>query len=119
MCFGYDIQKLNGDKVHSLFNDVTNCYNVRSFESQFFESPMQVTFTTSDSEQLPVPYVVLLALHATCARVAHLSGEAKHIDKLDHDADNLGILAPDGSSAEVLSSTLWNCMALVLIFRRY
>ncbi|KAK0207733.1 hypothetical protein IW262DRAFT_1281698, partial [Armillaria fumosa] len=141
MCFGYDIQKLNGDKVHSLFNvmtlehnvhdlfdrlkiwfektDVTNCYNVRSFEPQFFESPTQVTFTTSDNEQLPVPSAALLALHATCARVAHLSGVAEHIDKLDRDADDLAILAPDGSSAEVLSSALWNRMALVLIFRRY
>ncbi|KAK0217286.1 hypothetical protein IW262DRAFT_1449609 [Armillaria fumosa] len=136
MCFGYDIQKLNGDKVHSLFNvmtlehnvhvlfdrlkiwfektDVTDCYNIRSFEPQFFEFPTQVTFTTSDNEQLPVPSAALLTLHATCAKVAHLSGAAERIDKLDRDAEDLGVLAHDGSSGVVLSNALLNHMNQVI-----
>jgi hypothetical protein len=40
-----------------------------------------VTFTTSDPVLLPLPSPQLLALHAACAQVAHLSGAREFIDK--------------------------------------
>jgi hypothetical protein len=57
----------------------------------------------------PPPSPLLLALHATCARVAHLSGAAEVLEKLDQDAekaeeaeflDRLGLNAEDSEDSE-------------------
>jgi hypothetical protein len=48
----------------------------------------------------------LLALHATCCKVAHLSGAAEYIDMTYRDADEMGVLAPDGTSGDVLGFAL-------------
>jgi len=47
-------------------------------------------------------------LHAACAKVAHLSGAGEHIDELDRDMDDLGVLAFDGGSSAVLVHALLN-----------
>ena len=47
---------------------------------------MMVNFS-SVHEGAPPPSPLLLALHATCARVAHLSGAAESLEKLDQDAE--------------------------------
>jgi hypothetical protein len=65
-----------------------------------------VTFSTSDPEHLPVPSPDLLALHATCCKVAHLSGAAEYIDKNWDDLDETGVLAYDGSSGDILNHKL-------------
>ncbi|KAF8121382.1 hypothetical protein EV363DRAFT_1069195, partial [Boletus edulis] len=49
----------------------------------------------------PDPRIV--ALHATCARIAHLSGAGVYLDNLERDADELDVLAADGSSFAVLT----------------
>ncbi|KAK0434466.1 hypothetical protein EV421DRAFT_1892740 [Armillaria borealis] len=132
-CFGYDVEQLNGAKVHSLYNvmtmeanvhesfkrlgiwfektgritlilylaKVTNCYKLRCIYALHLW-PTEVTFTTPDNENLP--------LVTACARVAHLSGAAQYIDKLDHDVEDLGVLAENGSSGEVLIGALLNRM---------
>lgn len=68
--------------------------------------PEKVTFTSSDATTLPVPSPELLALHAACAKVAHLSGVGEEIDKFDRDLDDLHVLAADGSSSSVLAHAL-------------
>ena len=83
-----------------------NCYHVKT-TSQYYQVPAKVTFTSSDPTGLPVPSSELLALHAACAKVAHLSGAGEQIDKFDRDLDDLGILALDGSSSSILSHALW------------
>ncbi|KAK0435626.1 hypothetical protein EV421DRAFT_1834768 [Armillaria borealis] len=50
----------------------------------------RITFTTPDNENLPIPSETLLALHATCAKVAQFSGITL-------------TLAEDGSSGAVPS----------------
>ncbi|KAK0199582.1 hypothetical protein DFS33DRAFT_1397971, partial [Desarmillaria ectypa] len=133
--FGYDVEQLNSTKVHSLYNamtmeanvhdwfhrleiwfektKVTNRYRIRSIDT-LYRLPTEVTFTTPDNENLPVPSETLLALHATCAKVAHFSGAAEYIDKLDRDVEHLGVLAHNGSSGEVLSSALLNRMNQII-----
>jgi hypothetical protein len=68
--------------------------------------PEKITFTSSDPAKLPIPSPELIALHATCAKVAHLSGAGAYIDKLDGDADDLDVLAGDGGSSDVLTHIL-------------
>jgi len=54
----------------------------------------------------PPPDPHLLALHATCARVAHMSGAAEFLDQLQWDAEETKVLAFDGSSADLLSNLI-------------
>jgi hypothetical protein len=67
--------------------------------------PDTVTFTTTDP-RLFLPDPRYLRVHATCAKVAHLSGAGECIDKTLKDLDRIPVLAADGSSAEVLSYAL-------------
>lgn len=48
----------------------------------------------------------LLALHASCARVCHRSGAAEYIDKIVRDIEEVGVLAHDGHSADLLYNAL-------------
>lgn len=63
---------------------------------------LSVTFTSNyENAQLPNPQ--LLALHATYARVAHMSGAAEAFDELDRGVEDARVLAFDGSSAHLLN----------------
>ncbi|GJE94029.1 hypothetical protein PsYK624_101970 [Phanerochaete sordida] len=55
-----------------------------------------------DEETLPLPDPALLALHAACARAVNMSGAAEYMDKIDCDAEDLQVLAEDGSSSGIL-----------------
>ena len=68
-------------------------------------APMVVEFT-SNYKEAPPPDPQLLALHGTCARVAHMSGAAEYFDKLDWDREETKVLASDGSSALLLSNLI-------------
>ncbi|KAF8125459.1 hypothetical protein EV363DRAFT_1402453 [Boletus edulis] len=125
--FGYDIEKVNGPKVHSLYNVMTmqkdahdafdrlemwfestgvaNRYRVQTTR-RIHDVPCEVTFTSPDPLVLPFPSQELLALHAACAKVAHLSGASEYLDNLDRDADELDVLAADGSSFAVLTHAI-------------
>ncbi|KAF9643386.1 hypothetical protein BDM02DRAFT_3273075 [Thelephora ganbajun] len=61
---------------------------------------------SSDWEGAPPPDPKLLALHATCARVAHMSGAAEFLDDLERQAEETDVLAFDGSSAHLLSGLI-------------
>lgn len=65
-----------------------------------------MTFTSSDSTNLPVPSPDFLALHATCAKVTHFSGAGAYLDELDQDVEDLGVLADEGGSVDVLIQAL-------------
>ncbi|KAG9308858.1 hypothetical protein JVU11DRAFT_11488 [Chiua virens] len=64
-------------------------------------APMFVEFD-SDYMQAPPPDPFLLTLHATCARVAHMSGAAEVFDRVDRDMEESKVLALDGSSSSLL-----------------
>ncbi|KAF9483354.1 hypothetical protein BDN70DRAFT_791535, partial [Pholiota conissans] len=60
-----------------------------------------ITFTSTDLS-LPLPNSRYLRLHAAVCRVAHLSGAARYLDLEDRKIEKLGVLACDGSSADLL-----------------
>ena len=70
-----------------------------------------VTFTTPDQDKLPVLSPTYLAIHAACAKVAHLSGAAKCIDKLYRDMDDSTTLDPHGTSASMLEHGIFELQA--------
>ena len=59
------------------------------------DAPMVVEFT-SGYQEAPPPDPQLLALHATSARVAHMSGAAEFLDRLQWDAEETKVLVFDG-----------------------
>jgi len=69
------------------------------------DAPMVVGFA-SGYEEAPPPDPQLLALHVTCARVAHVSGAAEFFNQLQWDAEETDVLAFDGSSAGLLSNLI-------------
>ncbi|KAH9918691.1 hypothetical protein B0H21DRAFT_238900 [Amylocystis lapponica] len=82
-----------------------NSYNLRSVKPYYVQHVSNpITLTTRDD--IPLPSPVYLALHATCARVAHLSGAGRYVDRILRDVECIPVLANDGSSAEVLNYAL-------------
>ena len=71
-----------------------------------FNKPFD-TCKLPDAERILIlPDRRILALHATCARVAHLSGAAEFLDQLAFDIEETQVLLEDGSSAELLDAML-------------
>ncbi|KAJ3831661.1 hypothetical protein F5878DRAFT_549262, partial [Lentinula raphanica] len=120
---GYDMDKINGNKVLSLFNVMTmesnmhdwfnhltvyfetmdgmDCYHVMSMNAH-----IMTTFSTPDPMDLPIPSSKLLALHAACAKVIHLSGAGKYIEEIDDNEETIGVLASNGGSSEILTHAI-------------
>ena len=67
-------------------------------------APVVVEFTSQFEKPPPDP--LLLALHATCARVAHMSGAAEFLDRLERDTEEIKVLTFDGSSAPLLGNLM-------------
>ncbi|KAK7030885.1 hypothetical protein VNI00_013995 [Paramarasmius palmivorus] len=125
--FGYDVDNLNGEKVHSLFNVMTmdrnahdafdrlnlwfqatqtkDCYITKT-SSDWYYPLLKKKITFQSTPDLPAPSPELLALHAACATVAHLSGAGAYIDELDEDTDSLPVLTHDGQSSEILNNAI-------------
>jgi hypothetical protein len=74
----YDHLHADGDRLFATFSPSPHCKGAR----------------------LPNPQ--LLALHAACARVAHMSGAAEAFDELEWEVEETMALASDGSSAHLL-----------------
>ena len=70
-------------------------------------------------EGLPVPSPEWLALHAACAKVAHLSGAAEYIETILRDAEETTVLAADGSSGEILTHLLQHVVRTNVQHRRF
>jgi hypothetical protein len=95
-----------------LFNDtwqnIENKYKLASTLDNFYASkfPEYVEFTTPDPIKYPVPSPTYLAIHAACAKVAHLSGAGECIDKFYRDLEDSQTLDPDGGSADMLEHAI-------------
>ncbi|KAF8556091.1 hypothetical protein OG21DRAFT_1506870 [Imleria badia] len=74
-------------------------------DRQDYGADMFVEFNLKLQGVLP-PDPFLLALHATCARVAHMSGAAEFFDQVQWDAEETRVLASDGSSSTLLDHLL-------------
>ncbi|KIM47226.1 hypothetical protein M413DRAFT_64063 [Hebeloma cylindrosporum] len=135
--FGYDTlpDDLNGSKIHRLENVMTLASDVHHYFDQLsiwfaatpgipnryrLESPypqvlqmypQHVTFTTPDPDNLPVPSPDYLAIHATCAKVAHLSGAGERIDKFYQEMEDCTTLDSGGASAFMLEHAIFELQA--------
>ena len=90
-------------------------YNVQTCppelrEIRMIRNPIQFTIHDVDMPEfqrpapayLPLPNPRYLEIHAACCRVACMSGATDYLDKMRDDVEEIGVLAEDGGSAEVL-----------------
>ncbi|KAF8130726.1 hypothetical protein EV363DRAFT_1450500 [Boletus edulis] len=68
------------------FSDEQDRVSFMSKSSRLCIDSFVVDFSSKD-EQLTPPHPSLLALHATCARVAHMSGATEFFDQIEWDAE--------------------------------
>ena len=92
-----DVGKNNTYRVHTLDDGILSLRHLPP-------NPL-ITFTSSDPS-LRLPNSEYLKLHAAICRVTHMSGAADYLDQEDRDFDRIGVLARDGSSANLLASRL-------------
>ncbi|KAF8551727.1 hypothetical protein OG21DRAFT_1466832 [Imleria badia] len=114
-------QELNGDQVHHLENVMTLWNGIHSIFNELHmwfepsdEDPYMCfvktskpnclpalrdsfTMTTTDSD-LPRPSPDYLRLHASCARIANLSGATRYVESLYSDLDDQDVLENNESS---------------------
>jgi hypothetical protein len=89
-------------KSSLLFQDVPHNYRIRGFQDSVLRHlPTHVTLS-STNPALPLPNPKYLALHAACAKVAHLSGAGEHLDAILREMETTNVLSQDGRSFEVL-----------------
>ncbi|KAI5999985.1 hypothetical protein EDD15DRAFT_2362515 [Pisolithus albus] len=137
-CFGYPNlrQELDGAGIHRLENvmtmdvtthqffdtlkiyftptEVPNRYRLEGVHEYYLANrPEFVTFSTPDPDKYPLPNPTYLAIHATCAKVAHLSGAAEHIEEVFRRMEDTLALAEDGGSSEILYTAILSSMHAV------
>ncbi|KAI5987633.1 hypothetical protein EDD15DRAFT_2371994 [Pisolithus albus] len=116
MTMAHDIHGLfDRLKVYFTATEVSNRYlfeAIRDYAPPLTTS-RYVTFTTPDAEKYPLPNSTYLAIHAACAKVAHLSGAAEHIEEVLRDMEDTRVLARDGGSSEVLYTAMLSSMRTV------
>ncbi|KAF9011275.1 hypothetical protein BDQ17DRAFT_1420670 [Cyathus striatus] len=129
--FGYKTidEELNGVKIHRLENiltlnidvhsafdslqiwleatNVPNTYKVQGQTPVLISGyPKTITFQNHAKIKRSLPSPVYLEIHASCAKVAHLSGAAEYIERITRDFEKMKVLAEDGSSAILLDNAL-------------
>ncbi|KIJ47305.1 hypothetical protein M422DRAFT_164180, partial [Sphaerobolus stellatus SS14] len=95
---GLDVHQ-DFDNLHLwlIQTDQVNQYKLEAIDPILLNDlPQLVTFTTHDQTNLPVPNPAYLALHASCAKVGHLSGAAEYIEKMFSDMEETRVLSADG-----------------------
>ncbi|KAF8528998.1 hypothetical protein BU17DRAFT_37320 [Hysterangium stoloniferum] len=119
--FGYVnlLKDLNDANIHRLENIMTlepklvqpnqpHTYKVKfgyPFMNLGNQFPELISFE-SKYKHLPLPSPTYLGIHAACARVCHLSGAAKYIDKYEREMEDIEVLSTDGASADILHYAL-------------
>ncbi|KAF8964874.1 hypothetical protein BDZ97DRAFT_1904240 [Flammula alnicola] len=92
------VRELNGAGLHRLENVLTLASDLHQMFDKLQlwleRKPDVIVF----SGTLPPPDPRYLALHAACARVAHLSGAGEYIDRILRDIERVGVLASHGNS---------------------
>ncbi|KAH9919726.1 uncharacterized protein B0H18DRAFT_626457 [Fomitopsis serialis] len=67
---------------------------------------VKISFRTAiiDNTPIPPPHPCLIALHATCARIAHMSGAAEHLHECFRETDNISAMTEPTAVYELTRS---------------
>ncbi|KIK26307.1 hypothetical protein PISMIDRAFT_676105 [Pisolithus microcarpus 441] len=84
--------------------DTYRTYEARKGLKERMRVPDIVTFSTTT--EFPLPHPAYIALHALCCEVTWMSGAGEYIVDIERRMDQMGVLAKDGSTADVLMDAL-------------
>ncbi|KAJ2917565.1 hypothetical protein MD484_g2853, partial [Candolleomyces efflorescens] len=115
----FDLQYLF-NTMHFWLEEVVNTYDVVSPNNEVFQMvcppPARVTVRVDpdvvaacvarNTEPPALPSPSLLAIHAACSRVAHISGAVEQIYEILRDLEDTPVMAEDGGSAHLVSRLL-------------
>ena len=87
----------------------SHSYNVYGKCDYLSTPPDEITFINHayPDADLPLPSKKYLSIHATCCKVAAMSGAAEYLDEVIRDQETIGVLSTDGSSADVISNAIF------------
>ena len=83
---------------------IINKYKV-NFAHGFWYSRTSVTFrayTLPGGKEIEPPSPQLIALHAACAKIAHMSGAAEHLEETFRDTEPLPVMTAPNASNELV-----------------
>lgn len=71
--------------------------------------PDEITFTNHahPDKDFPLPSKKYLSIHATCCKVALMSGAGEYLNKVIRDQETIDVLSTDGSSADVFANAIF------------
>ena len=71
--------------------------------------PDEITFTNHayPGADIPLPSKKYLSIHATCCKVAWMSGAAGYLNKVIWEQETMEVLSADGSSADVIANAIF------------
>ncbi|KAI5999983.1 hypothetical protein EDD15DRAFT_2362514 [Pisolithus albus] len=98
-------------QIYFTATEVANTYKLDAIRDYCppYTSSRYVTFSTPDPEKYPLPNPTYLAIHAACAKVAHLSGAAEHIEEVLSRFEDTSVLAEDGGSYSDVNYIPFEC----------
>jgi len=98
---------------------IPNSYDVTSYRGENWLAMMgtgvmsRITFQPKQvgKEIIPAPDPRIIALHAACAKVAHMSAAAEHLEVVFRDPEQLRVMTDDGAFLNLVG-TLSNLMVV-------
>ena len=71
--------------------------------------PDEITFKNHAHPDMdfPLPSKKYLSIHATCCKVAWMSGAAGYLNKVIWEQESMEVLSADGSSADVIANAIF------------
>lgn len=69
--------------------------------------PREIEFRSSRPD-LPLPSPTYLSIHAACCKLAHMSGAADHMEKMENDSDSFSPAVPSDEFAAYLAVKLYD-----------
>lgn len=83
-------------KIWFVATEEPNTYRLEAVDNYWLIGlPEYVTFSTPDPKMYPLPNPTYLTIHATCAKVAHLSGAREYIEEMLRCMEDTCVLADD------------------------
>ncbi|KAI6038598.1 hypothetical protein EDC04DRAFT_2569633 [Pisolithus marmoratus] len=99
--------RFNTLKIWFAATEEPNSYRIEAIDEFWLTGrPRYVTFSTPNAKRYPLPNPTYFAIHATCAKVANLSGARKYIEEILTCMEDTHVLAEDGGSSELLHGAI-------------
>ena len=83
---------------------IPNKYEVNFIHgTSYFRTPVTFqTYTLPNGKEIEPPSPQLIALHAACAKIAHMSGAAEHLEETFRDTEPIPVMTAPNAADELV-----------------